>query len=64
MYNWARKKINCNVYKEEIKKRMNEVNGKITERVKKIREIMLDAAKISVPKKKLNKRNKPNGMNS
>ena len=35
------------------------MNGKITERVKKKSEIMLDAAKISVPKKKLNKRNKP-----
>ena len=35
------------------------MNGKITERVKKISKIILDAAKIrSVPKKKLNKRNK------
>ena len=44
VYTWELKKANWNLYKEEVKKRVNKVNGKITERVKKMIEIMLDAA--------------------
>ena len=56
VYYFAWKKANWNLYKEEVKKRVNEVNGKITEIMKKMSDIMLDAAKISVPKKKVNKK--------
>ena len=56
MYTWEWKNATWNLYKEEAKKRVNEVNGKITEIVKKMSEIMLDAAKISLPKKKRNKK--------
>ena len=59
MYTCEWNNANWNLYKEEAKKRVNEVNGKITEIVQKMSEIMLDAAKISFPEKKGNKRNKP-----
>ena len=51
----GRKRIGIYI-RRKLKKRVNEVNGKITEIMRKMSDIMLDAAKISVPKKKVNKK--------